>query len=552
MERRSCMTSGNVTSVSPNLMVNNQLSAKDGDKSGGFLDVMSKNVAKSDKKADTQNQVSGNDVKDDKAKVDNTKAQTPDDKKVTTKDNKADKDVNHFSDAKNAEATKDTSKADMANEAKIVEEPAMEESPVAMANMEEIPAEVISIVDEALDNFASEVAKVLEEALNITEDELEDAMSTLNITFADLLNPKEVTQLMVEVADVEDSVTLVLDEDLSDALSTVRDLAAKVVEETGVDAATIKDIAASANKVNESFVEIPKEMNMQMATEVETDVKIQQPVEENVVKADVLKDGAPKMAANEEVVVEESEADVAPVVVNKDSNAVKNEELSSADEATDDVFVKEEVNTAKSDNSNNSGNMTRHEHDNRAFTANVAADVQNVQPETTQNVEARPVLTRFQTMQMITQISEQARINISREVTSIEMILNPESLGKIYLNVTQEKGAMKAHLVAQNEAVKEALEQQMIALKDSLNKAGVKVEAVEVSVGTHEFERNLEEGMHQQEEQSRQQEEQASQMTRRTSIDLNNLDELQGLMSEEDKLVAQMMKDHGNSVNYMA
>jgi len=45
------MTSGNVTSVSPNLMVNNQLSAKDGDKSGGFLDVMSKNVAKSDKKA---------------------------------------------------------------------------------------------------------------------------------------------------------------------------------------------------------------------------------------------------------------------------------------------------------------------------------------------------------------------------------------------------------------------------------------------------------------------------------------------------------------------
>lgn len=542
------MTSGNVTSVSPNLMVNNQLSAKDGDKSGGFLDVMSKNVAKSYKKADTQNQVSGNDVKDDKAKVDNTKAQTPDDKKVTTKDNKADKDVNHFSDAKNAEATKDTSKADMANEATVVEEPAMEESPVAMANMEEIPAEVIATVDEALDNFASEVAKVLEEALNITEDELEDAMSTLNITFADLLNPKEVTQLMVEVADVEDSVTLVLDEDLSDALSTVRDLAAKVVEETGVDAATIKDIAASANKVNESFVEIPKEMNMQMATEVEADVKIQQPVEDNVVTKDV----ALKMAANEEVVVEEPEADVAPVVVNKDSNAVKNEELSSADEATDDVFVKEEVNTAKSDNSNNSGNMTRHEHDNRAFTANVAADVQNVQPETTQNVEARPVLTRFQTMQMITQISEQARINISREVTSIEMILNPESLGKIYLNVSQEKGAMKAHLVAQNEVVKEALEQQMIALKDSLNKAGVKVEAVEVSVGTHEFERNLEEGMHQQEEQSRQQEEQASQMTRRTSIDLNNLDELQGLMSEEDKLVAQMMKDHGNSVNYMA
>ena len=175
------MTSGNVTSVSPNLMVNNQLSAKDGDKSGGFLDVMSKNVAKSDKKADTQNQVSGNDVKEDKAKVDKTKAQTPDDKKVTTKDNKADKDVNHFSDAKNAEATKDTSKADTANEATVVEEPAMEEAPVAMATMEEIPAEVIAIVDEALDNFASEVAKVLEEALNITEETAAAALPTVKM-----------------------------------------------------------------------------------------------------------------------------------------------------------------------------------------------------------------------------------------------------------------------------------------------------------------------------------------------------------------------------------
>ena len=550
------MTSGNVTSVSPNLMVNNQLSAKDGDKSGGFLDVMSKNVAKSDKKLDTQNQVSGTDVKDDKAKVDNTKAKTPEDKKDITKDNKADKDVNHFSDAKNAKAAKDTQKVEMTEDTTVVEESTMEEMPVAMVTVEQIPDEVISIVGEALDDFATEVAKVLEEALDITEDELKDAMNTLNITFADLLNPKEVTQLMVEVADVEDSVTLVLDEDLSDALSTVRDLANKVVEETGVDATTIKDIVAQTNKVNESFVEIPKEMNMQEAKEVAPILETPQPVEESDVKADVVRDVNPNITVNEEVVTREPEADVASVVINKDSNVVKNEEAKeetvNTDDSAEEVFTKVENKETKSDNPNNSGNMTRHEHEGKTFTANVAPDVQNVQTETVQTPEARPVMTRFQTMQLISQISEQARVNITREVSSIEMILNPESLGKIYLNVSQEKGAMKAHLVAQNEVVKEALEQQMIALKDSLNKAGVKVEAVEVSVGTHEFERNLEEGMHHQEEQSRQQQEQASQMTRRTSIDLNNLDDLQGLMSEEDKLVAQMMKDHGNSVNYMA
>jgi flagellar hook-length control protein FliK len=136
------------------------------------------------------------------------------------------------------------------------------------------------------------------------------------------------------------------------------------------------------------------------------------------------------------------------------------------------------------------------------------------------------------------------------------MILNPESLGKIYLNVSQEKGAMKAHLVAQNEVVKEALEQQMIALKDSLNKAGVKVEAVEVSVGTHEFERNLEERASDQErrdaENLMQQDKNNQKNGRMRNIDLNNLDNLQGLMSEEEQLVAQIMKDNGNTVNYMA
>ena len=97
--------------------------------------------------------------------------------------------------------------------------------------------------------------------------------------------------------------------------------------------------------------------------------------------------------------------------------------------------------------------------------------------------------------------------------------------------------------------MKEALEHQMIQLKDQMNQGGTKVTSIEVSVGTHEFERNLEEG-----QQQRQQEEAETKgENRRTrNLNLNNLDELSGLMTEEEELVTKMMRENGNSVNYTA
>ena len=89
----------------------------------------------------------------------------------------------------------------------------------------------------------------------------------------------------------------------------------------------------------------------------------------------------------------------------------------------------------------------------------------------------------------------------------------------------------------------------MAELKQSMNQAGVKVYAVEVTVGSHEFEKNLEQNAKQEERQAEEQEK-ASPKTRR--INLDELDELSGVMSEKEALVAQIMADHGNSVDYTA
>jgi flagellar hook-length control protein FliK len=124
------------------------------------------------------------------------------------------------------------------------------------------------------------------------------------------------------------------------------------------------------------------------------------------------------------------------------------------------------------------------------------------------------------------------------------------------MEVTAKDGQISAKIYTENEAVKNALENQLVVFKENMNQQGMKIDAVEVSVGTHEFERNLEERASDQErrdaENLMQQDKNNQKNGRMRNIDLNNLDNLQGLMSEEEQLVAQIMKDNGNTVNYMA
>ncbi len=547
------MTSGKIANLGPNIMVNPKTNVAEDTKSSDFLDVMNRSVSGSAPKAsDVTEQLKTSDSKP----VDNKDSKTvnkADNTAKNTNDTKADKIQD-----KSAKAD-DTAKADKTNNAdakatKTVK--ATNDNTDVKADMnevEELPAEVIELVNEIINNFQADVKDILTEALDITEDELANAMADMNITLADLLNPKQVTELMVEVADVEDSVSLVLDENLSNALSSIRDLINEATSKSGLEVPQIQQVVSESN----GAIEIPVEMMSEANVDIH-DIEIPE-----LPKEQVLRDAQPKME-NQPInapIQEEAKAQVVAESVAEEEAPVITKPVDTEEEVTDTVNAKsgDDTFTIKQNtqsNTNNSNQFQGHDrpsdNNNTQFNMNVTVDNANVQVETPVEVEARPQMSRFDTMQLISQIADAARANISEDVKTIEMILNPESLGKIYLNVTQKQGALHAQLVAQNEAIMQALEEQMAQLKEGLNKAGIKVEAVEVSVGTHEFERNLEEGMHGQEEQARQQAEQNSQRRKPISINLNNLDELQGLMSEEDMLVAQMMRDQGNTMNVQA
>ena len=165
--------------------------------------------------------------------------------------------------------------------------------------------------------------------------------------------------------------------------------------------------------------------------------------------------------------------------------------------------------------------------------------------EVTQTV----VQTRVDVEDILRQVSQLTRVFVTQAESSVEMQLNPANLGKIYLQVVSREGVITAQIAAQNEAVKEALESQVATLKENMNQQGMKVEAIEVTIASHEFERNLEEN--QQNAAREQQEEEAAKNSRR-NINLNNLDELEGVMSEEESLAAKMMAEQGNSMDITA
>ncbi len=83
---------------------------------------------------------------------------------------------------------------------------------------------------------------------------------------------------------------------------------------------------------------------------------------------------------------------------------------------------------------------------------------------------------------IVEQVVHQVRVRVMPETTSMELWLNPASLGRVNLTVAATAGTATATLVVENQMAKEALESQMIQLKEAFVEQGLKVDAVEVTV----------------------------------------------------------------------
>lgn len=81
------------------------------------------------------------------------------------------------------------------------------------------------------------------------------------------------------------------------------------------------------------------------------------------------------------------------------------------------------------------------------------------------------------------QVMMKVKLMTGENKQEMEMHLKPESLGKLSLKIIHERGEILARITAENEQVKGILESNMQMLKDALEKSGLSVQSLSVSVG---------------------------------------------------------------------
>lgn len=378
---------------------------------------------------------------------------------------------------------------------------------VAVENQgEELTPEEMEQAMEVLQTAAAELVQQTAEQLGIPVEELQSLMNDMGMTELDILDPAKLSALFLQAGGVEDSYTLVTDEGLYEDYQTLVKQLESTLQECG-------------RELDRDPAQIPALLT-----------KLQ---EEPVVRNEAPVSGA--SVPVEEVSQEKAPAEKEPVGYDMMAVQDNNPDVDAGKDAA--ASSREHGRKEKdSDNSEHqSGNV---------FLQNLRTE--EFRPEVQQPAETERLAEADNTENIMRQIMDHMRVQLKEDTSSLEMQLHPASLGTVQVQIASRGGAVTANFITQNEAVKAALESQMVQLIQRFDEQGVKVEAIEVTVQTHEFERNLEQG------QSRdQQNEEPAKKGRIRRINLNDTVSMEN-MEEEDALAADMMAANGNTVDYTA
>ena len=408
-----------------------------------------------------------------------------------------------------------------------------------------------SQIADKVKTVGNKVKEVIADELDISIEDVQMAMELLQLTTIDLIEPKNIVERVTKLNEVQDTMTLVLSDELNSILGQISEIFNQLTNELNISLDELKTAIEWIDSNEISYflaMEEPEVLNgtvneqskEQVFKTVKSDVNIVEVINTIDTKQFTEQNEKPVKEADvnyEITVLDSKEGEAGITVSNDDLNQTEDDSKAGFfDKSSGFETVRE------------SKSRTAVGADDNISVFSVAQEPKTAFIPQTDTIEL-PSGETVKVQDMIDQVVEQAKLFTSSEHTTLEMTLNPEGLGKIFMEITQKGDEVTAKLFAQNEAVKQALESQMATLKLDMNSSGTKVTSIEVSVATHEFEKNLEEGQQNPNDESQKEN---NPNHRRRNIDFNSLDELTGLMSEEELLVAQIMKDNGNTLNYQA
>lgn len=356
------------------------------------------------------------------------------------------------------------------------------------SNLDDMESRVEELMGQLIVSIKQEVMNTL----GVTEEELAAAMKSLGLNDVDLLSSANIMDLTVHMLTGErTSLELLFNPDFAETLkelqSNIKDLQTDVLKELNI---TEKEFF---NLVKQTISDVQKTDNI-ILTEDHVDNNLANTTTNNKTTEQTV----------ESKVSEDVSKPLETIVISETEDS----------------------------NSGNSANGNQNYATNAAITTatNSVSNLEAVLETITDELDASSI---------VKQISDEFQVNVKQGVSSMELQLNPEHLGKIHLEVVAKNGVITASIAAETQMAKEAIESQMLVLRENLINQGIKVEEVEVTIATHQFEQNLD-GHKEKEEENR---------SGKRKLDLNDLDlELENLDPQEI-LEQSIMLSNGNSVN---
>ncbi|MCI6240706.1 MAG: flagellar hook-length control protein FliK [Clostridium sp.] len=364
-------------------------------------------------------------------------------------------------------------------------------------NQSETPQET-----DEIDLKAQLLSVKLKKLLNVDDETLENLLQTTGVLIQDLLDPTAMQDFILQVNDAT-SVDLLIDESLNNLVQQALQL--------------LNDVLTESTGTGNTEV-YPDEMVFQGDTaSAQTE---EQPA-----------------AGTEKMQMVETETEPAAHIT-PENKTVQTDAKGSGIE-TDNAEVQITVQTENAGDTDASADWMKQNADDVISNLNQAMTQAATGPALTETYD-----TVVSQTDIVRQVVDEIKLNLSKDVTSMTLQLNPEQLGKVQIHVTTKNGVMQAQIIAETEAARNAVESGLSLLKEAFDNRDLKVDAIEVMVGTQDYFENGEAQTQADAESGRE-----NQRKRVTGINLqaDSDDEI----SENQKLESEMMKAQGNQVSYM-
>ena len=300
------------------------------------------------------------------------------------------------------------------------------------------------------EEIAEKVTTLLQNVFGLSKEDVEDLLEQLGITPMDLIvdvtgaqqlqatgNTSNINALILEMHGVEDSSAMLVSDELTSDWMQITQGISEILEQVSEVPQDSQDMQNFLQNLTEVITE---NKNVPEQTQKQTDVEA------------------------------DSVTDTSAVTVSQDESVPVTVEVSN-ESGQSDAFAQD----------SQTGSQPAAEAEN-SLPAFVDRLTQAFEPGT-ENAEIRQVSMQ----EIVDQVVNHIRIRVLPQTTSMELQLNPESLGRVHLSVSSNQGVATATLTVQNEMAKEALESQLVVLRENLESQGLKVESVEVNVSNFGF-----------------------------------------------------------------